>query len=397
MEGYPNKQNVINFIVNNDKLELLNARINKFNPFKILKIQDYEIRHSNIIAWIFDPNGNHNFDDRVLKKFLLAVLLKPENDEVLTDLDLGFELQQMPLLDIQVSRELHNIDILLKSEQHSIIIYIENKVFSGEGKNQLSNYYKTVEDKYPNFKLKIPIFLTLDGAASEENNNYYLASYEELLIALEFALENYKERTSAEVITFLSYYITILKEKYYMDKETKELCKQIYQQNREVIDMIYTVGKEIDIADPLERFRQNYTNVEVVVQKNRFFFFAIDEFSAAKKELDDGWAGGYHICFWFSEYRDKLKFALEVGPFDDAKKRVEFLRHLESFEIKINERAKDPGRKYSRIYTKTSPIEDWDDSDEVFETMKKLYEDEDMAELKKKAIVAVQTFKWGDD
>ena len=77
------KQQLINFAVNNDKLELLKARINRFNPFKILKVQDYEIRHSNVLAWILDPSDNHNFDDRILKRFLLKVLLKPANDEIL--------------------------------------------------------------------------------------------------------------------------------------------------------------------------------------------------------------------------------------------------------------------------------------------------------------------------
>ena len=64
-------------------MELLKARINRFNPFKILKVQDHEIRYSNVLAWILDPSDNHNFDDRILKRFLLKVLLKPANDEIL--------------------------------------------------------------------------------------------------------------------------------------------------------------------------------------------------------------------------------------------------------------------------------------------------------------------------
>jgi hypothetical protein len=83
VRDYVDKQQLINFAVNNDKLELLKARINRFNPFKILKVQDYEIRHSNVLAWILDPSDNHNFDDRILKRFLLKVLLKPANDEIL--------------------------------------------------------------------------------------------------------------------------------------------------------------------------------------------------------------------------------------------------------------------------------------------------------------------------
>ncbi len=40
------KNDIVNFILNNDNLEILKERVNKFNPFKILKTQDQEIRHS---------------------------------------------------------------------------------------------------------------------------------------------------------------------------------------------------------------------------------------------------------------------------------------------------------------------------------------------------------------
>src|SRR6056297_3253063 len=143
------KQQLINFVVNNDKLEYLKARTNKFNPFKILKVQDHEIRHSNVLGWIFDPSENHNFDDRILKRFLLKVLLKSDNDEILEDMDLAYKLQQVSLMEMKVYRETANIDILLVSENHKIVILIENKIYSGEHSNQLSRYYNYVNTNYP--------------------------------------------------------------------------------------------------------------------------------------------------------------------------------------------------------------------------------------------------------
>src|SRR5690554_5379880 len=98
------KQSVINFIVNNDKLELLKARVNSFNPLKILRVQDYEIRHSNVLAWVLDPNENHNLDDRILKRFLLRVLLSSSNNEVLESMDMVYMIQQTSFMDIKVKR-----------------------------------------------------------------------------------------------------------------------------------------------------------------------------------------------------------------------------------------------------------------------------------------------------
>jgi len=126
------KQQIINFAVNNDKLELLQARMNRFNPLKVLKVQDHEIRHSNILAWLFDPQEDHNLDDRILKRFILKVLLRQENDEILDDMNMIYDFQQVSLLDVDVYRELNNIDLVFVSEQNKIVVFIENKVYSGE-------------------------------------------------------------------------------------------------------------------------------------------------------------------------------------------------------------------------------------------------------------------------
>lgn len=58
---------------------MLNAKLNIFNPFKVLKINTFEIRHSNVIAWLLSPNGNHGLEDKVLKKVLSGIILKSEN------------------------------------------------------------------------------------------------------------------------------------------------------------------------------------------------------------------------------------------------------------------------------------------------------------------------------
>jgi hypothetical protein len=57
-------------LLESSKLEKIDLDLKSFNPFDVLKIAEYEIRHSNFLAWIFDPNGSHRFDDYVLRRFL---------------------------------------------------------------------------------------------------------------------------------------------------------------------------------------------------------------------------------------------------------------------------------------------------------------------------------------
>lgn len=385
------REGILQFIINNDNLEIVKAKLNRFNPLKVLRVQDHEVRHSNVLAWIFDPAENHNFDDRILKKFLLKVLFKPINGDVITDIRNIYDLQQKNFYDCKIYREKNNIDLLIVSEESKIVILIENKVYSGEHSDQLEKYLKIVNDEYKEF-LIIPIFLTLDGS-EPSSERYFSASYEDVLISIEFIISNYADRTSKQVVEFIEHYVTIIKEKYYMDNELKRLCKDIYLKNQDVIDLIYSIGKEIDIEKSIDDFNQEFPKVEKISSRNKVYIFIIEEFKKSKKMID-GWDAGYPMCYWFSEYYGKLKLTLEIGPFDEPTKRIDFLQQLEKNGIKIQDRAKEIGRKYTRIYTKTYPIKDWTDSGEITDAMVELFKKNEVREIESKVIDSISQFDW---
>jgi hypothetical protein len=43
------------------------------NIFSVLKISRQEIRHSNFLGWIFDPDCSHGVGDIILHKFLREI------------------------------------------------------------------------------------------------------------------------------------------------------------------------------------------------------------------------------------------------------------------------------------------------------------------------------------
>ena len=45
---------------NDTTFQKLNQQVNSFNVLKILRMENYEIRHSNILAWLLDPKENHH-------------------------------------------------------------------------------------------------------------------------------------------------------------------------------------------------------------------------------------------------------------------------------------------------------------------------------------------------
>jgi hypothetical protein len=100
--------NLHKFIANNYDLENLEAKLKEFNPFKVLKVDQYEIRHSNIISWLLNPGENHNLGDTFIKKFLAEVIINNENIE--TDFTV-FKAQDISYHDFEIRREWNDIDI----------------------------------------------------------------------------------------------------------------------------------------------------------------------------------------------------------------------------------------------------------------------------------------------
>ena len=60
---------------NNVAFQQLNQQVNSFNPLKVLRMENYEVRHSNMLAWLLDPKENHRLNNYFLRKTLEHLLL----------------------------------------------------------------------------------------------------------------------------------------------------------------------------------------------------------------------------------------------------------------------------------------------------------------------------------
>ena len=67
------------FLLDIDCLDELTRKASKINIFDVLKISRTEIRHSNMLDWLLDPNENHGFGDAVLRRFIQFAA--PQNEE----------------------------------------------------------------------------------------------------------------------------------------------------------------------------------------------------------------------------------------------------------------------------------------------------------------------------
>ena len=105
-----NEEAIQNFLLDIECLDELLPWTGKFNIFDVLKASRNEIRHSNMLSWLLNPNENHGLGDAYLRGIIQRLV---ENDS-----SGRYDVIKMLLLDMysfSVYREWKNIDILLVS------------------------------------------------------------------------------------------------------------------------------------------------------------------------------------------------------------------------------------------------------------------------------------------
>ena len=141
------------FILNSSQLLELSPFLKDVNIFDVLRINDYEIRHSNILAWLLDPYGSHGIGNLFVRLFVERVI-RNNPDSGYSTLDWAF----LDYNNVDVFREKHwadtekrdSLDILMEIESQAkeYLIAIENKVNSKESKDQTLKYREHIEAEY---------------------------------------------------------------------------------------------------------------------------------------------------------------------------------------------------------------------------------------------------------
>lgn len=224
------------FVMENDALLDLEARIGRFNIFDALGMVNAEIRHSNFLGWLLDPGESHGAGDLFLKAVLMDVLRQTPEDLRPKGVS-PIDLDGAQIASVDIRREWKNIDLLIHCESPRLVIAIENKVRSGEHSGQLSRYKQIVRDAFPNEPAMF-VFLTREGDdPSDEDWTTY--SYARLKLVLERVRKTNKGAIGDDVATFLDHYLHLIGSSLMNDEVIDDLCRKIYNNHRQAIDLIF--------------------------------------------------------------------------------------------------------------------------------------------------------------
>ncbi len=130
----------------------------EFNTFDVLRYSDYEIRHSNVLAWLLQPAETHGIDCQFLKWFVCYV-----NARIEAANGTPLPTDNLEAANVRVERELDYVDITIFFKKEQCLVAIENKTgpASSDHFNQVRGYEETLRGKYKKHTLKSVLLTTL--------------------------------------------------------------------------------------------------------------------------------------------------------------------------------------------------------------------------------------------
>ena len=367
-----------NFVTDNPELDLLEKLISEFNPFSVLNITHHEIRHSNVLAWLLNPNENHGLGDIFLRKVIIHSLKGKDG------VNFGYSIADFIKCQfggVKVTREYRArtryIDILVECWNPRFIMIIENKLRSKESELQTKYYYDHIVDKFPNVPV-LGIFLTTSDEDNPSDSRYIRIFHEDVIKILTDILDLHKDDLNPKQYEFINYFLKSIEEEVMGNSKIQEYARAIYNKHGKAIEKIREYAEVTSsFEEAVKKFYEKNNTLEQITSTTRsnWTFFVPEKFKTSHNiEMEEQWhwPSQYPIICWFKKTRDdKLCLVIEVGPIVDKDKRNKLMERMKGFkELVVREKGTS---HYTRIYSKYIKFEEWDYEEYIIEKMEHLF------------------------
>jgi hypothetical protein len=347
-----------NLVVNCPELTEVERLLGRFNLFRVLKFEEGEIRHSNVLGWLLDPKESHGLGDLFLRRFLMLCLNDSESGHC--DLD-PVEVDSAEIRSVEVLREWQNIDVTIRIQtaDGNWVVAIENKVNSQQHSNQLTRYRKVIEESFPDEK---KMFLFLCKNREEPDDDAYIeATYDQVHAALSRTFDEKSNVIGDGPRSLLQNYLSLLEEKFMENSRIAELATKIYKSHKLALDVIFEhrLDDQVSIMDLLEEKLSEYEGPYKLIpmpSTRKYFRLLIEEWNTPKNRAGRAWGerGAYVLL--------ELPLAGRNATF-----KVICGQPPREWLAKAWERSKDPPfensrrkrmpNKYLSLYSQTSTID----------------------------------------
>lgn len=342
-----NEEALQNFLLDIGCLDELLPWTGKFNLFDVLKITRAEIRHSNMLGWLLNPNENHGLGDTFLRGILQRLV---ENDS-----DGRYDVFNVLLMDLysfSVMREWKNIDILLTSSDEKTVIAIENKVGSHEHSNQLNRYREILEQEYPEYS-RLCVFLTPDGETPSDVENWDILSYNDVVEVLEEV--NARIKILPDVDLMIKNYIDIVRRDIVEDQQLIDICNKIYNKHKKALDLIFENRKDekTQVSDAIRDTLCSLADEGKIIYDdswgNNFRTESMDNYLPLLDEPISSWGSTNIYSYWFNMRGDRFYGIFELAGRNVPQDSMDKMQAITDI-LKPNDKRKSDFT-YKRIFT----------------------------------------------
>ena len=318
-------------------------KLAKQNIFSILRMEDFEIRHSNFLAWLFDSDCNGEIGNYCLKVFLKEL---KNISEAFSNINLNIFFKNKYI----VRREVKYKDILIESTDYKKVIVIENKIYSTEHSNQLNRYYNDViqDEQYAEYD-KYFVYLTLGGEMPEQmedRNTWVPFSYRQILEILQDLLNKKINKLSTNIQLLIQDYKEILEDKLEQSMNSIEEYRKLYDKYPEIV---LEFKKYIPDNEKRLKIQREYINslphCRMASEGNNTY---VDFFDTEIRELSLSRINKEDVVYFEFVNRGggTITFRVIVNKYE-KEKSAEFIKKFkQQFNInKLEEDKKDPAYK----------------------------------------------------
>lgn len=230
----------------------IRERLEDTNVFSILGLENYEIRHSNFLAWVLNPHETHNLGSNICKNLIQQLFPKFSGD----------------IRNISIEREKFNIDILIECKND--VLVLENKIRSKDHSKQLQRYRQKIQtDKRYANKEKHYSYLTLHGEEPtdiSEGNYWSLASYKELTKKLKELSKDLQKTLDHKNLNFINDYVFSMEAHTLKNHEINALAKSLSTTYKE--EILELAGSN----DKIEFKKNNHQRAIEFIKANSAFY-----------------------------------------------------------------------------------------------------------------------------
>ncbi len=299
-------------VVDNPDLERLEVLLDQFNIFEAIGAPWQAARHSSLLAFLLNPQGNHRLGDLFIKQFLQKAIVNAYEVQVPIN---AIDLDVWDMDQVVVLRESQRIDILLLDERHRMAVIIENRLTGRSSTALLQRYWDIVSQSHPGWSI-IGLYLTPDGEPAPDNR-YIPVDYGMISSIIERITERMGAVLDQDVRIMLDHYTEMLRRHIVGESEITRLCRRIYGKHQRAFDLIYEhrLSRQKAIRNIIKLLIEQKQGLLLDHTQERYTGFAIQEWEVPI--LINGREAsrpGRMLLFQFDTWVDTLPLSLFIGP-----------------------------------------------------------------------------------